>query len=80
MDAQGRGTSTLGGQGAWPQNLPLKFVSEPQILPPKIQVTSTTNFALLDFRSDPKIGILSQLFYLVVTELPEFVLLFGELG
>ena len=35
------GTSTTpevggGGGGAWAQNLPLKFVSEPQILPSKI--------------------------------------------
>ena len=30
------GTSILGGRGAWPQNLPLKFLLEPQILPPKI--------------------------------------------
>ena len=28
-------TSILVDRGAWPQNLPLKFVSEPQILPPK---------------------------------------------
>ena len=32
--------------GAWPQNLPLKFLLEPQILPPKIKVTNTPNFAL----------------------------------
>ena len=30
------GTSILEGRGAWPQNLPLKFLLEPQILPPKI--------------------------------------------
>ena len=34
------GTSILGGWGggggAWPQILPLKFLLEPQILPPKI--------------------------------------------
>ena len=29
-------------------------------------------FCPLDFRSDPKIGILSQLLHLVVTELPKF--------
>ena len=34
---RGGGTSVLGGQaGAWPQNLPLKFLLEPQILPAKI--------------------------------------------
>ena len=37
-------------------------------------------FCPLDFRSDPKIGILSQLLHLVVTELPKLFLLFGELG
>ena len=36
-------------------------------------------FFPLDFRSDPKIGILSQLSHLVVTELPKFFLLFDEL-
>ena len=30
------GTSILGGRGAWPQILPLKFLLEPQILRPKI--------------------------------------------
>ena len=32
------GMSIVGGQGRgrWPQNLPLKFLLEPQILPPKI--------------------------------------------
>ena len=34
------------GRGAWPQNLPLKFLLEPQILPPKICVTNTPSFAL----------------------------------
>ena len=29
-------TSISGGRGAWLPNLPLKFVSEPQTLPPKI--------------------------------------------
>ena len=37
-------------------------------------------FCPLDFRSDPKIGILSQLLHLVVTELSKLFLLFGELG
>ena len=40
------GTSIFGGWGAWPQNLPLKFLLEPKILPPKIQVSNTPNFAL----------------------------------
>ena len=35
------GTCISGGQGAWPQNLPLKFVLEPQTLPLKIEVTNT---------------------------------------
>ena len=30
------GTSILGSRGAWPQDFPLKFLLEPQILPPKI--------------------------------------------
>ena len=30
------GTPMLGGRGAWPKILPLKFLLEPQILPPKI--------------------------------------------
>ena len=30
------GTSISGGRGAWPKNLLLKFLLEPQILPPKI--------------------------------------------
>ena len=29
-------TSILGGRGTWPQNLSLKFLLEPQILPPKM--------------------------------------------
>ena len=37
-------------------------------------------FCPLNFRYDPKIGIFSQLLRLVVTELPKFFLLFGELG
>ena len=37
-------------------------------------------FCILAFRSDPKIGILSQLLHLVVTKLPKIFLLFGELG
>ena len=32
------GTSILGGQGAWPQNLPLKFMLKPQILPSEFQI------------------------------------------
>ena len=40
------GTSILEGRGPWPQNLPLKFVSEPQIQSPKIQVISTPNFTV----------------------------------
>ena len=45
-----RGTSISGGWGAWPQNLPLKFVSLPQILSPKI-------LCPLNFRYDPKICV-----------------------
>ena len=39
----------------WPSNMPLKFMSEPQNLPPKIQVTLTIDFAFLKFRYDVKI-------------------------
>ena len=37
-------------------------------------------FCPLNFRYNPKIGILSQRLRLVVTKLPKFFLLFGELG
>ena len=40
----------------------------------------TPKFCPLNFRYDSKIGTFSQLFRLVVTELPKFFLLFGELG
>ena len=50
-------------------NFASKNISDkiPQILP-------------LNFRYDPKIGTFPQLLCLVATELPKFVLLFGELG
>ena len=75
------GTSLLGGRrGAWPQNLPLKLVSEPQILPPKILVARTPNFGFCYFRYDPKSGIPFQFLSLVVTELPKFFFLYGDLA
>ena len=37
-------------------------------------------FCSLNFRYDPKIGTFLQLLRLVVTELPKFFLLYGELG
>ena len=37
-------------------------------------------FCPLNFRYDTKIGNFSQLLRLVVTELPKFFLLFGEIG
>ena len=37
-------------------------------------------FCPLNFRFDPKIGIFPQLLRYVITELPKFFLLFGELG
>ena len=37
-------------------------------------------FCPLNFRFDPKIGIFQQLLRYVITELPKFFLLFGELG
>ena len=51
------GTSILGGRGAWPQNLPLKFLLEPKILPPKIKVTNTPNFTLRISDMTPKLGL-----------------------
>ena len=74
------GTSILGGRGAWPQNLPLKFLLEPQILPPKYINDNYPKFYPLNFRYDPRMGTFSQLLRLVVTELPKFFLLFGKLG
>ena len=53
-----------------PQILDIYSVVAPQCL----------KFYPLDFRCDPKIGILSQLLHLVMTELPKLFLLFGELG
>ena len=53
-----------------PQSLDIYSVVAPQY----------HEFCPLDFRSDPKIGILSHLLHLVVTELPKFFLLIGELG
>ena len=62
------GTSILGGRGAWPQNLPLKFLLEPlQNIGDKYP-----KFCPPNFRFDPKIGIFSQLSRLVITELPKF--------
>ena len=37
-------------------------------------------FCPLNFRYDPKIGTFNELLHLVVTELPKFFLLSGELG
>ena len=74
------GTSILGGRGAWPQNLPLKFLLEPQSLPPKNINDNYPKFYPLNFRYDPRMGTFSQLLRLVVTELPKFFLLFGKLG
>ena len=52
-----RGTSISGGWGAWPQNLPLKFVSLPQILSPKIRDEKYPTLCPLNFRYDPKICV-----------------------
>ena len=35
IEPGGGGTSISGGRGTWPQNLPPKFLLEPQILPQK---------------------------------------------
>ena len=66
--------------GAWPQNLPLKLLLEPQTLPPKNINDNYPKFYPLNFRYDPRMGTFCQLLRLVVTELPKFFLLFGELG
>ena len=74
------GTSIVGGQGAWPQNLPLKFLLEPQILPPKNINDNYPKFYPMNFRYDPRMGTFSQRLRLVVTELPKFFLLLVNLA
>ena len=76
-----RGTSILGGQeGAWAP----KFAFEIPVGAPNFASKNINDkyrkFCPLNFRYDPKIGTFSQLLRLVVTELPKFFLLFGELG
>ena len=61
-----------------------KFASEILVGAPnfasKIIGDKYPKFCPVNFRYDPKIGTFSQLLCLVVTELPKFFLLFGELG
>ena len=61
-----------------------KFASEILVGAPNFASKNISDkypkFYPLNFRHDPKIGIFSQLLRLVVTELPKFFLLFGELG
>ena len=75
-----RGTSILGGRGAWPQN----SASEILVGAPKFASKNISDkypkFCPLNFRYGLKIGTFSQLLRLVVTELPKFFLLFGEPG
>ena len=75
------GTSKLGG---WAGDLAPKFASEIRIGAPNLASKNIGDkypkFCLLNFRYDTKIGILSQLLRLLVTELPMIFLLFGELG
>ena len=70
------GAYRLGGQA--------KFASEIHVRAPNFAFKNIGDkypkFCPLNFRYDPKIGILSQLLRLVVTELVKFSLLFGELG
>ena len=74
------GTSILGGRGG----LAPKFASEIPVGAPNFASKNLGDkypkFCPLNFRFDPKIGIFPQLLRLVITELPKFFLLFGELG
>ena len=60
-----------------------KFVSEILVGAPNFASKNVDDkypkFCPLNFRFDPKIGILPQLLRLVITELPKFFFLFGEL-
>ena len=60
-----------------------KFASEILVVAPNFASKNISDkypkFCPLNFKYDPKIGIFSQLLRLVVTELPKFFLLFGEL-
>ena len=73
-------TSKSGGQGG----LAPKFASEILLGAPNFPSKNISDkypkFCPLNFRYDPKIGTFSQLLCLVMTELPKFFLLFGELG
>ena len=79
LAAQG-GTSILGGRGG----LAPKFASEILVGAPNFASKNIGDkypkFCPLNFRFDPKIGIFPQLLRLVITEVPKFFLLFGELG
>ena len=76
--AQG-GTSISGGRGG----LAPKFASEILVGAPNFASKNLDDkypkFCPLDCRFDPKIGIFPQLLRLVITELPKFFLLFGEI-
>ena len=78
------GTSISGGGGGG--GLAPKFASGILDLvgAPNFASNSTSDkypkFCPLNFRYDPRIGTFSQLLRLVVTELPKFFVLFGELG
>ena len=74
------GTSISGGRGG----LAPKFASEILVGAPNFASNNISDkypkFCPLNFRYDSKIGTFPQLLRLVVTELPKFFLLFGELG
>ena len=74
------GTFILGGRGGLAPKFASEIIVGAPILSPKIWVTKYPKFYPLNFRYDPKIGNFPQLLRLVVTELPKFFLLFGELG
>ena len=61
-----------------------KFASEIRVGSPNFESKNIGDkypkFCTLNFRYDPKIGILSQILHLVVTELLKFFLLFDEIG
>ena len=64
--------------------LALKFASEFRVEVPHFASKNVGNkypkFCPLNFRHDRKIRIFFQLLHIVVTEIPKFFLLFGELG
>ena len=73
-----------GGGGGGGRGLPTKFASEILVGAQNFAFKNIgdkySKFCPLNFRYDPKIGIFPIFLRLVVTELPKFFLLFGELA